>query len=277
MWKKWIFLSAFIILLTLGVSGCDSSWFVLPTETPLPPTMTATATLEPTATRDWFPATATNTPVKGEIDQTPTQDLRPIDNPVILTDDFSEENGWETINTNSMVAVYGQNELSLALREAKGTVYSFNSNPIPDDYYLELGIEPNLCTGEDHYGLAFRTQSKQDFYRVMISCQGNIRLDLVRGSGAVRLVETQQYAPIFSGPDASIKLNVWLVDNGVKIYINDVLQLEYYKLQWYAGGIGVFARSAGENALSVSFNDLNLREVNPLPPTPIPSLTATPD
>lgn len=266
-----------IFLLSLVLAGCNSTWFVLPTETPLPPTSTGTPTLEPTATRDWFPATATNTPVIGEVDRIPTADLRPVDQEIILTDDFTEQSSWDIFNNQTMVAAYGVNELTLALKNAKGTAYSFNSASMPNNYYLELFIEPNLCTGEDQYGLAFRTQSRQDFYRVMISCEGNIRLDLVRSSSAVRLAEKEQNAPIFSGPDARIKLNIWLVDDGVQLFINDVLQLEYYKLQWVAGDIGVFARSTGENFLTVSFSELTLRGVSPLPPTPIPSPTATPD
>jgi hypothetical protein len=277
--QKPLFLIIALALLipVLGLTACNADWLALPTQTPIPPTSTITATTTSTATRVWFPPTATNTPVPGEVDRTPIPDLRPLENDIIVMDQFDEKSQWELTDSDSMVARYGVNELTLALKQTKGTLYSFNLNPVPDDYYLALKIEPNLCTGSDQYGILFRAQSRQEFYRVMMSCQGNIRLDLVNGNSAVPLVETNQSAQIFSGPDALIRLNLWMVDGGVQVFINDVLQLEYYRLQWLDGDIGVFARSTGENALTVSFSELILREVNPLPPTPTPTLTAAPD
>ena len=266
-----------IVILAASLVACDAVWLVLPTATPTSFPPTATTTPSPTETRVWFPATETPTPLVGNINQTPTPELRPIGQPILFSDDFKEDSHWEKFTSNSMVASFGVNKLTLALKNTKGTLYSFNGDPIPSDYYLEFYIEPNLCSGEDQYGILFRTQSKQEFYRLLMGCDGVLRLDLVRGSSAVRLVETTQSAQVFSSPDSVVKVNIWLVNDGVRIYVNDVLQMENYKLQWYSGGIGVFARSTGENALTISFRDLSLRDVIPLPPTPIPSATSTPN
>jgi len=270
---------AIFLITVLGIflTGCDAVWLVLPTPTPtaLPPTSTATPL--PTETRIWFPPTETPTPIAGSGNRTPTPDLRPVDEEVLYRDDFTEDSQWDQVSNSTMTASYGINELTLALKEVKQTLYSFNLDPIPSDYYLEILIEPSLCSGGDQYGFLFRTQSRQEFYRLMMSCDGRIQLDLVRGNAAVRLMETEQSAQLFSGPEVTVKLNLWLVGDGVRVYVNDVLQAEYYKLQWYDGGIGVFIRSSGENALTVSFSDLLLRNVQPLPPTPVPSVTSTPD
>ncbi len=176
-----------------------------------------------------------------------------------------------------MSASYGINEFTIALKNTRSSLYSFNANEMPNDYYLEMEIEPSLCSGADQFGLVFRTQSNQDFYRVMMGCDGVIRLDLVRSGSSVRLDEIQQSPQILSGPGTKVKLNVWLVENIFQIFINDVLQVEFYRLQWLSGGIGVLGRSSGENALTVSFSDLVLRNANPIPSTPVPSLTVTPD
>lgn len=271
------FVILLLVLLCIFLTGCDVVWQILPTPTPTPLPPTNTVTPLPTETRVWFPPTETPTPVAGSGDRTPTPDLRPINEEVLYRDDFGENSQWERFSNDAMVASYGVNELTLALKGVRQTLYSFNLDPMPNDYYLELLIEPSLCRGGDQYGFLFRTQSRQEFYRLMMSCDGQIQLDLVRGNAAIRLVETKQSAPVFSGPEVVVKLNLWLVGDGVRVYINDVLQAEYYKLQWYNGGIGVFTRSSGENALTVSFSDLILRDIQPLPPTPIPSVTSTTD
>ena len=260
-----------------GLSACTLDWLPLPTATPTQPTATATTTPTPTNTRVWFPPTETHTPLPGSMNRTATPDVRPLSNQIILTDDFSDEQRWEQVSSTIGTASYGVNELTLALKGERGSLYSFSLNQIPNDYYLEMMIEPNLCSGSDQYGVVFRSQSPQEFYRFSMSCDGQVRLDLVRGSSSVRLVETEQSAQLFSGPYAKLRLAFWVQGDGVKVFINDVVQAEYYRLQWYAGGLGLFGRSNGDNALTVSFSDLTMRTSDPLPPTPVPTLTPTPE
>jgi len=80
------------LILMLALSGCAGGLFA--TAEPLP-TETPTATTEPTATIQWFPNTATPTPLP-PLELQPTPAMRPGVGALLLEDDFSSEADWAT-------------------------------------------------------------------------------------------------------------------------------------------------------------------------------------
>lgn len=251
-------------------------WLQVATTTPTEIPSTWTPTPEPSETPVWFPATATRTPPPPRATSTATPDLRPVSNDVIWQDLFLFDDNWDVISLSDRGAQVGGQALTLALKNYRGSLYSYTRAILPNNYYLTLTVEPSLCRGQDQYGVVFRSQTPQEFYRVTFLCDGTLRLELVRGNSVVRLAEVMNSPQLFAGPTATINLALWVHDDGVKVYLNDVMQIDYYRLQWFAGGLGVFARSTGEYSLTVSFSNLVVRESAPMPPTPMPTDAPTP-
>ena len=269
----WLLL--FLLCMAVATTGCIE-WLPVATITPTVVSPTASQTPEPSETPVWFPATATRTPPSPRPMNTPTPDLRPVANAIVWQDLFLFDDNWEIVALSDRSAQVGGQALTLALKNYRGSLYSFTNAILPNNYYLTLTIAPSLCRGQDQYGVIFRSQTPQDFYRLSFLCDGTLRLELVRGDSIVRLAEVMNSPQLFSGPTATIQLALWVHEDGVKVYLNDTLQIDYHRLQWFAGGFGVFARSTGEYSLTVSFSTLVVRESAPMPPTPMPTDAPTP-
>jgi hypothetical protein len=204
---------------------------------------------------------------------TPTVDQRPISGAILISDDFSETTRWGISSTAYGSAAYGNGELTIALREPRRSLYSFFQEPVPADYYLEMTVNPSLCRGEDLFGVVFRVQSDSQFYRFSLRCDGPVRIELIQNSSVVPVAVLEVSSAFRPGPMQDFKVALWLQGDEARIFINDVYQVSAYRLRWQTGNIGVFARSAGENALTVNFSEMVLRESTAFPPTPIPSET----
>ena len=232
-----------------------------PAVTP-PPTETAAPTRTPTPTVVWFPATDTPTPPPTVI-PTSTPEMRPGVGSILLTDDFSTAETWLVGEMPKGSAALGVDELTLALVQPKGYIFSFRDQPTFDNFYLEIIASPSLCTGLDEYGLLLRYNSPSDFYRFSLSCNGQTRLDRIVGGGAS---SPQPWKPSTSVPSAApsrSRLGVWAVGPEMRFFINDEFQFAISDRMLARGMIGVFARSAGNTAVTVSFSDLVVRAVQP--------------
>lgn len=246
-------------MLALAASACMplAGPTLLPSDTPTPTTIaTATATIV------WFPPTATLTPFPTPM-ITPTQDLRTDLGEIILSDDFSSADSWTLGKTSSGSAALGKNELTIAIHEPGAYEYSLRQAPALNDFYAEITASPTLCRGLDEYGLLLRAASSGDFYRFSLSCDGQVRLDKVVG-GTASSPQPWTFSPVVPPGAPSIsRLAVWARGREMRFFINDIHQFTVSDPVLPAGNLGVFARSGGETAVTVSFSDLVVRAINP--------------
>ncbi|MHC1782044.1 MAG: hypothetical protein AB9891_04640 [Anaerolineaceae bacterium] len=261
------------VLIFLSIlSGCAG----LPEE-PLH-TATPSPTLPATATIDWFPATSTPTRAPTHTVQ-PTPDQRPARGEVVLTDDFTHEDTWQTIQNNQGGAAFGKGDLTIAISTPGGTIASLNKEAMLTDFYLEITMSPSLCRGDDAYGLLFRAANSLDNYRLLINCSGMVRLERMIAGKPVPLRDWEPSGQVPPGSPLEIRVGVWVVRNELRFFINDFYQFNARDPVHKMGGIGVFARSGGKNALTVSFSDLVVWDINQsqvptfAPPTPRPTIT----
>lgn len=235
----------------------------LPT-TPLPLQPTETSTPSPTAspTIIWFPPTATNTPLP-TVATTPTQEQLPGLGPTLLRENFSSLESWVIGNPGSGTVALGIQEITLAITIPRSYLYSYRTDPVLDNFYAEITANPSLCAGMDEYGVLFRYNSPVDFYRFSMSCDGRTRLDKLVGGTAsspqpwLESVSVPRVAP------SSSRIGIRAVGSEMQFYINDELQFGVKDRILSSGFIGVFARSAGENALTISFSDLVIYQAQP--------------
>jgi hypothetical protein len=232
-----------------------------PTLTPLPPIPSETATQTPTVV--WFPPTATIPPFPTQTLAPPTPEQRPNVGEVIFRDDFSSPELWNLARGQTASAALGKNELTLAIQEGRTYIASARSQPVLGDFYVEITASPTLCHGLDEYGLLVRYASGGDFYRFSLSCDGQVRLDRVLGGQASTPHPWELGLMVPVGAPSSSRLGVWVVGKELRCFVNDHYQFTVTDPSISSGLIGVFARSTGEGALTVSFSDLVVREVKP--------------
>lgn len=273
--RKFIILHLLALLfITLVVGACSGFSQVPATQTASPLPFTKTPT--PTPTQVWFPVTKTPPLHQTQAVLIATLDQRPLSNAILIEDDFSTPDRWTTIRTEYGSVAYGLDELTIALNQERTSLYSFFLEPVPDQYYLEMLVNPNLCKGKDLYGVVFRVQSNSDFYRLVLRCDGQIRVDLIRGGSVVTIVEQSSSGQLRAGAMQEIPIALWLNAKEVLIFIDGIYQFRVDRLLWSTGGIGVFARSASDSALTVSFSEFILREGQVFPPTAVPTWTPLP-
>lgn len=254
-----VFVLLSMAITSLVLSAC------LPTGNPLPlptDTLTPTSSTTPTGTVVWFPPTATPTLFPTPV-VTPTLDLRPEFGPIILTDDFSNGESWFFGTSNAGSVALGKNELTIAISEPRTYFYSVREQPALSDFYLEITASPTLCQEVDEYGLLLRWNSPGDFYRFSISCDGQVRLDRLVGGTATSPQPWMTSGVIPPGAPNTLRLAVWAFGKEMRFFVNDIHHFTTRDPMLSNGILGVFARSAGENAVTVSFSDLVVHKISP--------------
>ena len=251
----------FLILATfwacIFLAGCGLASTPLP---PLGPTLTPLPTSTPTPTVIWFPPTATFTPFPTPV-ISPTLDLSPPIGDLLFEDDFSDPSPWLLSQSETASVALGNSALTLALDQPDGYLYTLRKSPLLDDLYIEVTASPSLCRGEDEYGLLLRVSKSLDFFRFSLSCDGHVRLDKYVNGKASSPVPRTLSGAFPPGAPTSSRLAVWANGKEMRFYINDEFQFAIKDPTLLQGSLGFFIRSAGENALTVSFSDLIVRKV----------------
>jgi hypothetical protein len=243
-------------LLGLAAAAClpiQAPLAHLPTDTPLPPTQT------PTATIVWFPPTPTTTPLPTTtLPITPTLDTRPVHGELLFEDQFSGDSQWSTGRTGSGTITLGNSELTLAVSRAGGSLTSLRSGTRLGNFYVEITASPTICRGGDEYGLLLRTSPGGDFYRFSLTCDGQTRLDKFFQGKASSPQGLTLSGSVPRGAPSVSRLAVLANDKELHFYINGDFLFSVRDPSLVSGGLGVFARSDGDNPVTVNFSDLKV-------------------
>jgi hypothetical protein len=228
-----------------------------------PPTAVATPVPSPTPTIQWFPPTATLPPISPPT-AIPTEDMLPGLGSILFQDDFTKPQSWSSLGKSSVGSAAVENgSLTIALFKPKVRMISVFSKPAPQQAYIELTAQSNLCNGLDEYGLLFRYASNATLYRYTLSCDGQVQL--VRIADGVTSFP-QPWMPsgaVPLGAPGTTRLAVWNDGPDMRFFINDQYQFSVRDPKPISGRVGVFARSQSEKALSVSFSNLTVYAILP--------------
>jgi hypothetical protein len=248
-----------VLVMVLALAACAplepsvQSFQETPTATPMP---------SPTETIVWFPPTPTRTPAPTQTVM-PTPDLRPVRGPELLVDDFSDAGQWQVGQSGSGSVAYGRSELTLAVRQPKGSLTSFRDGPQFGDFYLEITTKANLCRGADMYGLLLRAASQDDYYRFLINCNGELRLERIMDGRSLPVQDWVQSGIVPVGSPVVLRVAVLASGRELSFFIDDLHQFDISDPVLTSGAVGVYARSTGDTALTVSFSDLVVTELTP--------------
>jgi hypothetical protein len=243
-----------VVLLAAALSSCSAIDALLPTLTPAVPTETPF----PSPTIVWFPPSVTPSP--GSLaTQAATPEMHPGIGPSVLIDDFARQALWDTsVDVQGSRAV-DRNRLTLA---AQPGVYllSFRQGAAFADFYAEITARPSLCRGSDEYGFLVRGRPVA-YYRFALSCNGTVRADRVSVDTRRPLQEAVASGDVPPGAPGEVRIGVWASGTEMRLFLNGRFQFSISDANDTSGGLGVFADSAGDTPLTVTFSDLEVWEV----------------
>jgi len=260
-----------LAVLSLTLAAC--SGFLTPEPVTLtPPSLFATET--PTIL--WFPATNTPTTFPGSL-LLPTLEARPGLGEVLLTDTFDQPEFWATASSEDARAVIEQNRVLLAANPGFA-ILTLRSEPLLADFYAEVTVRLSLCRDKDQYGMVFRAQSRADYYRYAVNCNGQARLQRVRNGEAVPLQDWTFSSDAPPGAPGEVKLGVWVVGTEMRLFLNDRHQFTSRDPVLGYGTLGLFILSGGATEESASFSELVVYQASYTAPasSPTPVFTPTP-
>jgi len=245
-----------LLLLTAGLAAAGLLSGCTPVRTELPPTATPPPTVTVTTTVVWFPATATPSP-QPTPRPSPTSEVQPALGEVIFSDGFVDAGNWPVGSQPAGNIALGDHRLTLAISQAGSSLVALRSQPVLQDGYLEITATPSLCRAVDQYGLLFRAASQLDAYRLLLRCDGQIRLERLN-NGRIKIL--QDWLPSADVPPGALipaKIGVLMQGSELKIFVNGVFQFSVADDGFYSGQLGLFARSGTDTAVSVAFSDLS--------------------
>jgi hypothetical protein len=224
-----------------------------------------------TATRVWFPPTATATRyLPPTVTPTPAGQLRYGD--ILFADQFSESNDWVSGSFVNGNVAYDDHKLNLAVSTNGASLLSLRKNTAAADLFLELTILPNLCSPADVYGIAFWVVNEQHYSRLAFDCSGQFALERVKDGRTEPYIPWTPSSQVPRGGLSPLRVGLWIGGGLVRVFLNNQLVAETY-LPPAAGGIGFFAESHSRAAMNISYSDLQAYAISPAdyPPTPTPT------
>lgn len=228
----------------------------LPTGTPVPiPTLAGTPTIV------WFPPTPTFTPYPTQV-VTPTVEMRTGIGAVLLEDKFTSSLDWSLPSTAEGTAAINGGALSIAIPDSRAYIYALRLKPALDDFYVEITAMPALCAGLDEYGLLTRFSSPSDYYRLGLSCDGQVHLERVSAGKSSPLQGWMISGAFPPGAPGDTRIGLWAKGDELRVFINGIYQFSVHDSLNKSGSIAVYARSTGADALTVLFSNLVINQLN---------------
>ena len=152
---------------------------------------------------------------------------------------------------------------------------SLRSEPLLTSFYAEISAHTALCKGGDSYGLLFRANNTAS-YRYALACDGTVRLERMSLSRARVIQEATPSGDVPPGSPGDVRLGVWAVGSEMRFFLNGRHQFTVSDVNLGIGSIGVFAQSASDTAMTVTFSDLIVQSVGYVSPTPTMTPSKTP-
>jgi hypothetical protein len=265
---KYLLLAVSLALLLTCMAACLPVRLPLlpPPATSLPPAPSETSppTASPTATIVWFPPTPTYTPLPSvTFSLTPTLMADPHYGELIFSDDFRKPELWTLGRQAAGEVALGKSELSLGVTKPRGYLFSLRQETALGDFYLEVDASPSICRAADEYGLLLRYTSPGSFYRFGLTCRGEGRVDRVVNGAASSAQPPTPHGAIPPGAPSTSRLGVWALGKELRFYVNGAYLFSVRDPVLMVGGLGLYARAASEDSMSVNFSGLEVYEAIP--------------
>ncbi|MCC6568768.1 MAG: hypothetical protein IT315_05975, partial [Anaerolineales bacterium] len=252
-----IFVIGFLISSCLPADAIPAAPTLPPSETPLP-----------TPSVVWFPPSATPT-FPEIVTAASTPEMKPGIGALILNDDFSDFASWDTAVSDQGSAAISRNRLTIVVQPG---IYlaSLRHDLAVGNFYAEITARTSTCRGDDNYGLIIRAVGNS-FYRFALACNGLIFVERVKTGTRLTIFEPVASGDAPPGAPGEARIGIWAVNAEMRVFLNGRFQFSLIDKSFPNGGFGVYARSAGDTPVTVTFSDLIVYDVTYEFPTRTPS------
>jgi len=187
----------------------------------------------------------------------------------IIHDRFSYASSWDVAASDKGSAAIKDNRLTLAVQSGVYLV-SLRHNLVVNNFYAEITASPSLCRGNDSYGLLVRANAVA-YYRFAIHCNSMVSAERISVGTRQILQEPIPSGDAPPGAPGEVRIGLWAGGDEMRLFLNGRFQFSVTESNYPAGTIGVFAHAAGNNAMTVTFTNLEVKEVSYRPPTNTPN------
>lgn len=249
------FILGLLVVLSMAFSACGQ-----PDQPEPQPSPTSSTTPSPTMTVEWFPATETPTP-QPTANVTPTPSLLEGVGGVVFREEFTSLDNWLVPDTSRGEINLDRGQINIIIREPRTYLTTLMEEPTFNSFFAEVEVSTSLCQGRDEYGVLFRASGPGSYYRYSLSCDGAVRLERLVGGSAAAL---QPWTPSASVPPAApskVTLGILAEGEVLTFFVNGTRQFAVSDGELSTGTLGVYARSVGETAVTVSFSKIVVREL----------------
>jgi len=182
-----------------------------PGATSIPPTTTATNTPAYTATTEPSPTTASTDPKASLGKPTWTGSFQNAKN-WGLSSPYDDGHTRVEILNESMV---------LTSANAEGWLGWWQlSNQKPQDFYLEATLKVGTCSGNDLYGIIFRSPDNAKGYWFGVTCDGRFNLRSGEAGSLSDVIKTAPGDSILVGSDQTNRLGIMAKGSEISLYAN---------------------------------------------------------
>ncbi len=176
---------------------------------------------------------------------------------LVYEDDFSDPgSGWDDAFDRYTTKQYGNNKYYIEITTSNLVAWGLANRTVAD-FRLEVDAAQETGPRNNGYGILFRFQDRDNFYRFDISGDGFFLLSKFHASEWITLVPWTASSAINVG-QAQNRLVVDATGSEVRVYANGSLLAEVVDDTFSEGNFGFFASTFSEPNLTVRFDDIKL-------------------
>jgi pSer/pThr/pTyr-binding forkhead associated (FHA) protein len=199
-----------------------------------------------------------------------------VDGDLILVyeDDFSNpSSGWDDAFDRYTTKQYGNNKYYIEVTTSNLVAWGLANRSV-SDFRLDVDAAQETGPNNNGYGILFRFQDRDNYYRFDISGDGFFLLSKFHAGEWVTLVPWTASSAVNVGQSAN-RLTVEALGSQIRVYANDTLLAEVEDNTFSQGNFGFFASTFSDPNLTVSFDDIQLWTPKGEALAVIPTLTPT--
>ena len=174
---------------------------------------------------------------------------------------LGETGSWLLESDESGSTTIIPEQLLIEVNEPQLVQYATLTEPAMSDFFLE--VEGQILSGspQSSYGVLFRMQNPQQFYRFEITGDGTYILERhdAGGSRALFMGDWRDAASINQGLNVVNRLGVEAQGSKISLLVNDVLLEQITDDTYSSGYIGLDAGTFDNSPLRVAFDNLVVR------------------
>jgi tetratricopeptide (TPR) repeat protein len=189
---------------------------------------------------------------------TPTLTILPTPAfPLAWQDDFSmPEGGWGQASDLQSVKKYENGQYHISVNASELFIWSTAGQDLVD-FIVEVEATQVSGPNDNGYGLLFRFQDDQHFYRFDISGDGFYLLSKRSEDQWVTLVDWTE-SPFIHKGQATNRLKAICQGSQISLYVNDRRLTGFSDVSHSHGDIGLFAGTLSQGGVHISFDNLKV-------------------